>query len=681
MTINVINKWVWENLLIVIFFIFFTISLFLGDGKQPIVDVWWALGILMLYALRYYQYGKLSLRPLPRLVFFSWSALILFYGVRTIFSDSVGYSISSSIRLIEAYLLYHFFYSISSERIIEAFTKGLMLVGVVAILVSWVFIVFPPWASILPLMNLLYANYGHNHLVGFLLFTFPVVIGQVEKKRTLGSIGLFLLFSIGILLTFARWGWVLFIFYLLVLVWRDKYVMIRRISLLVALTTTLGFFAVSAVSLHLIPQNNGMLTQVFHLLQKPTLYEDQRWEYWRQSIVAIGERPWFGAGPGTFSLQAKRLQAGPQTWSWFAHSLPLQLTVETGIVGLALFLFLLWVLFFTKLHPLFIKKKINSEFAPHLLWGIILVFFYSLFEFVFDYLTMWLVVIGSCGILRGAFPKKSTKEITQQTGLVVIGVSILFLYYFSYVGSEVALLTNKFSSVAHKIGAYRVDVALDFINSSAATADVDKILLFHKLNPEVLVKLAQKQDEANNTTAAIGNYELTRRLDPYNEEYQQLREKYYLRNDEYWLFFNEYKSSFLKKHPNHSPSLLNEITFDDKDIVTKHRNLLKSKIKIHSYSYDYPSINFFLLGFALVDTNPLAAKQLFIIARNLSPNWSYFHLALSSYYHYYENQKELAQDELKNCLQFLYAKDHCVDVIELSIPTLEEIKDGILTIP
>lgn len=34
-----------ENAELAIFFFFLTTSLFLGDGKQPFVDAWWALGM------------------------------------------------------------------------------------------------------------------------------------------------------------------------------------------------------------------------------------------------------------------------------------------------------------------------------------------------------------------------------------------------------------------------------------------------------------------------------------------------------------------------------------------------------------------------------------------------------------------------------------------------------------
>ena len=129
-TLAIIKK----QAVITVFFLFLIISLFLGDGKQPFVDVWWALGILMMYGVRYYQHSKLDLRPLPRTIGFAWIALILYYIIRTPFSDSAGYSITATVRLLEAYLVYVMFFTISSEKTIALFTKGLLFVAVIATL-------------------------------------------------------------------------------------------------------------------------------------------------------------------------------------------------------------------------------------------------------------------------------------------------------------------------------------------------------------------------------------------------------------------------------------------------------------------------------------------------------------------------------------------------------------------
>ena len=56
-----ISELVKEHTELSVFFFFLTTSLFLGDGKQPFVDAWWALGVLMMYGPQYYQKGPFTL--------------------------------------------------------------------------------------------------------------------------------------------------------------------------------------------------------------------------------------------------------------------------------------------------------------------------------------------------------------------------------------------------------------------------------------------------------------------------------------------------------------------------------------------------------------------------------------------------------------------------------------------
>ncbi|MBI4065123.1 O-antigen ligase family protein [Candidatus Gottesmanbacteria bacterium] len=647
-----------ENTGLSIFFFFLTTSLFLGDGKQPFVDAWWALGILMMYGIRYYQRGKLDLRPLPRSIGYAWISLILYYIILIPFSDSAGYSITATIRLIEAYLVYVMFATISFEKTITLFTKGLLFVGVVATLASFVFLLAPSWTSFLPPMNLLYATYGHNHLADLLLFVFPVAIGVVEKKRTVVSVGLLALFTIGMLLTFARGAWILLVFYLLFLVWRSKNVIARKVGLFVAAVIITTFLLVSFA---------GIPTQ------KPSLLADGRWEYWRQAVEAIKERPLFGSGPGTFYLQSKRLQEAPASFSWFVHSFPLQLAVETGAVGFLIFAFLFYSLL----------RRIKTT-SP-LLTGAALVFAYGFYEFTLDYTVMWLLVLAALGALTEHRALASFR-VRLNTISVAPALGVLILFYLSSVGSLGASILGypklAFLFAPHDENAVKVFLGKQKKKEvSEAGSYIPMITFYHRRHPDILMRFAQNYNDAQNTMAAREYYELAKYRDPYNEEYQRIREKFYLHTGEFWLFFNEYKSIIYEKHPDQNPNSFNEIVFANEDIAEGPRAMLNSQIQINSYSHDETSINLFLLGFALVDTNPLATKQLFTVARDISPTWSYFHLALSSYYHYYEDQKELAQDVLKNCLRYEYAGDHCADVIKLSIPTLNEIKDYVLTMP
>lgn len=621
---------------LIIFFFFLTTSLFLGDGKQPFVDAWWSLGILMMYGVRYYQRGKLDLRPLPRAVGWAWAAILLYYVILTPFSDSAGYSITATIRFIEAYLAYLLFYTISSKRVIPLFTRGLLFVGVIATLASFVFLLSPSLAKFLPPMNLLYATYGHNHLADLLLMIFPIVITQ-------SSWLLLILFTTAMFFTFARGAWLLIIFYLLFLVRRSKNITTRRVSLFVAAATVGAFLLVSL---------RGIPTQ------KPSLLEDGRWEYWRQAVEAIKERPFFGSGLGTFYLQSKRLQAAPSSYSWFAHSFPLETTVEVGIVGAILL-------------SLVLVASLGRARASLLFASLLLTLLYSFFEFNLNYASMWLLFWAMLGLSFND-KKNNHQKNWGSRGLAVGGLVVLCVFYVSNISSVMLdVLGNK--KLAFYIAPYIVSTTKNYLeqtgrdNQNLSSIEERTILTVYKKDPEVLTLLTQ--------------HELVKELDPQNEDYQKTRMEFYLSHKEYGLFFEEYKSILLRKSNNQTYGLLDGIIISSQDVAPKNYELLGSQLKTYRYSSDELAKNLFLLGFSLVDAKPLMTKRLFIFARDLAPTWSYFHLALSSYYHYYEDQKELAQEVLKNCLRFEYAGDHCADVMRLSIPTLEEIKDYVLTMP
>lgn len=465
-----------KQVVIVFFFIFFFSSLFLGDGKQPFVDVWWALGILIMYGFRYYQRGKLDLLPLPRLIRIAWTALIIYYIVLIPFSDSPGYSISATIRLIEGYLVYVLFSTLvhdSRNQKVEFFVKGLLFVGSVATAASFVFLLNPSFARLLPPMNLLYANYGHNHLAGLLLFMFPVAIGAVEKKKNIWAIGALGLFSVGFILTFARGAWILLVFYLLFLVVRNKSTTTRRVGLLVTVAATLALLGVSLISLKEPTHRVGFVGQLVRQAQKTTLFEDNRWEYWRQSIEAIKERPLFGSGPGTFYLESKRFQSHPNNWSWFAHSLPLQTGVEIGIVGLVLTIFLLWFL-------------IRGASKGPLFAGVLLLLLYGIYEFIFDYASLWIVFWASLGLITNKSNTKNDDGSTRTDG-VFLSIFVLIIFYSSYLTSLIATTLNL-PRIAFYTAPYSVDAARA---GRLGPREVTIARAMHQRNTEVVSSLYQ----------------------------------------------------------------------------------------------------------------------------------------------------------------------------------------------
>ena len=91
----------------ILFFVLLFVLVLLGDGKQPVVDLVATAGILSLFVIRAIE--KRPVAQLPRWINFAWTAVLLYLVTRTAFSDSVGYSISATIRWTMAYLVFVFF--------------------------------------------------------------------------------------------------------------------------------------------------------------------------------------------------------------------------------------------------------------------------------------------------------------------------------------------------------------------------------------------------------------------------------------------------------------------------------------------------------------------------------------------------------------------------------------------
>ncbi len=328
----------------ILFYFVITTSLFLGDGKQPLIDVVWACEIVLLYAIYYLQNNKL--RTLPRALHIAWATLLGYCVVRALFSDSVGYSLSTVVRLFDAYLIYCLFYSLADKKHTRLLDLGVIItiICVAATMVSFGCLLFPQLVQSFPQMNLLYATYGHNQLAGLLLFGIPLVTGVGGPIPAWCKKIVLLLLLSGIFLSFARGAWILLAVYFAFLFITKRLDGKFNISIAIVF---MGSVAVLLFTMFLLAPRFTLVpsTRINYWLYKqtikPSIYEN-RIQYWLQALRAIGERPIFGSGPGTFYLQSKRFQSVPLSYSWFAHSFVLEQFVEVGLVGIVL-----WGILFT----------------------------------------------------------------------------------------------------------------------------------------------------------------------------------------------------------------------------------------------------------------------------------------------------------------------------------------------
>lgn len=86
---------------------------------------------------------------------------------------------------------------------------------------------------------------------------------------------------------------------------------------------------------------HGILADTF-LLRRPGTTD--RWYMWQAALRMIAERPWCGHGLNTFMANYLTYWVGGEQQPRYAHNCYLQMAAETGLIGLAAFLSVLWYL-------------------------------------------------------------------------------------------------------------------------------------------------------------------------------------------------------------------------------------------------------------------------------------------------------------------------------------------------
>lgn len=85
----------------------------------------------------------------------------------------------------------------------------------------------------------------------------------------------------------------------------------------------------------------GRLVRFFSVSEVGTV---DRWHMWQAAIRMIQDRPILGHGLNTFMANYLDYWVGGQRQPRYAHNCYLQMTAETGVVGLVAFVWLLWLL-------------------------------------------------------------------------------------------------------------------------------------------------------------------------------------------------------------------------------------------------------------------------------------------------------------------------------------------------
>jgi tetratricopeptide (TPR) repeat protein len=419
-----------------------------------------------------------------------------------------------------------------------------------------------------------------------------------------------------------------------------------------------SILAIATIVLFSVPYANlRTVSRIFPNYAKQSIWQDERWEYWRQAAVAIRERPWFGAGPGTFFLQSKLYQKEPNAYSWFAHNFLLEVVSEIGLVGLALIIFVgIAIVRNSKVKP----TRCNVA----LLVALCLVFAQSVFDYNLDYVVVWLLVWAVAGAIFSQTAKPApTVPFSPITviSLVFIGIFYIMNMFLLY-GKNII----KYSPLYIPLCTYDLPCAGALLSQkysigTKSPITVEKaVQFFHRRNPKTMVLLAARYQMTGEVENSYTAYREALTLDPQNNVTSGTYISLLLDNKRQDLLLGVIEEMIhtISAHPTQD---IGYVRAHWKGIYRcfNASTLLWSKEQL---AYTYQAKSIYYAGLCLIKNFQFdEARELLRIASDARVGWSniYLDYAGLSFWRYHD--MKAAQQAIEFCKVNQNSRQHCTE--------------------
>jgi len=252
----------------------------------------------------------------------------------------------------------------------------------------------------------------------------------------------------------------------------------------------------------------------------------------------------------------------------------------------------------------------------------------------------------------------------MKTSIAAYTILVLIIYYIVLLFSLLNL--HSFSFFAKKslplLSQTEIRKLLDDKDLSLSMEKRNIIAFFFRGDPEILSSLC-KYDTRKNPINAEETCHEAQRLDSQNIS-----------------TFKEYLSIlFSQNSPKVVANKLREFSLieDGEDLPFTHPSILQLLSPIFFMAMptqatkvsEYKSQLYYLLGLSVMDNHPKITEQFWTAARNLSPDWGYFHEELASLHYYILGDKQKSREILIACQRNKFAAEQCIiDRNQIHIP-------------
>lgn len=637
--------------LLVIFFV----SLFLPLDIGGFIEMYWALALIVLWIV---NIGRNTAIHPPKNLVIIYSVVAFTLILTASVSKSLSSSVFSIVRYLEGFVICMLAARFTDTP--ECIISTLLWVGRITVLLFLGFLFIPEIAIYIPRYTSVLAVNGHHPIAYLLVILVPLLNSPRQTNRWIHIVD-FGLVALGLTASGARGAWLVISVYLFMLLLRER-VITRSIALHI-----LFFLITSLLATNLwfsvLPYNHQVTILNKYPLLIPYARDVQkglRLEYVNQALRSLKDAPLMGLGPGSFHLISRAYQQKPMSFTRYTHSFLFETLAENGSLG-SIPIILLFLTVGAILLRILVKEKNKAKTS--LSTAALLLLLYSIFEVTFNMLSIWLLFWALCGYLTAQ--KKFPAAFVYSIPMALSYALLLFL--LSFVAS-VAYAAGSNIDAALTVAPYRKDIALSVINKTPPSRlNVQPYTFWYREDLDIIFALAQKHTEAS-----LSLYREVLRLDPYNTDYLKA---YLLRLVElkHYDQMEAMLCDIKKRTSRNTTSFCTYLSSPEFAAYTQSPSSFITPLGHLSGSYGLAKL-FYFLGWDIYTEmlDPTGAVLMMEVARDIAPDWGFYHLELASTQLHGAGDDEATKATLLECVRLPAVRPVCTpfqnDLTSLPLP-------------
>ncbi len=562
-----------------------------------------------------------------------WLVSLLMMALGLFSSASAAATITALIRYIQGFAAFVIGISWSSTKAkwtetFRMYARAAIMVFIVSACIPWTAQVLHPYTSLISVN-------GHHPFAGFLVLFLPLAV-LIKRTHVVFTIEIIIV-TIGLLLSSARLAWGIAFVFMRTAIRRPDQQKISNILLGV-----FGIAVCSAIWLATLPHAQKMRFASSPLASRylKNLNIDERREFVIQATRAVTASPIIGHGAGTFSLLSRHFASGPGEFARYAHSFPLEVLAEMGLIGSLPIICLFLIIGFHAAQSLLQQKP-----HPELSWAILLTLIYGSIDTNLNIHPIWILFWVIAGLLHTPSGTRSMRV----PRLFLYGAMIALVGIFVSGIASMILEASGRPYDAYVVAPYRKIVALNAVNNIRMHDKISTLLFWYRNDPDI--HIGMKKYNPSSVRLALT-------YDPHNYSYLQQ----YLTHAIYSGQMDVIQSFIC--NPNHILEATLPCDMHEDQIANDllaHQTETLSALS-HLQGNDGLSKTLYFLGLSIYETtqNTSAGINFLKKARDNAPNWGYYHVALASAQYIWEHNEDAGLQTLTRCQAHAIASIGCL---------------------